>query len=242
MSLKSPQTKSLQAVSQQNQSSQIWVVIAAYNEESVIARVIADIKREGYHVVVVDDGSRDATASAVLAAGGMLVRHPINLGQGAALQTGISFALGEGADVIVTFDGDGQHRPRDIAVLTAALAANNADFALGSRFLGRTVDQPLSRRILLKAATLFTRLTAMKVTDTHNGLRAMTRMGAACINLRQNRMAHASEILNQIAASGLRYVEAPVTIEYSAYSLAKGQRLSDALTILVDLFARRLQR
>jgi hypothetical protein len=82
----------------------------------------------------------------------------------------------------------------------------------------------------------------MKVTDTHNGLRAMTRAGAGCIDLHQNRMAHASEILHQIAASGLRYVEAPVTIEYSAYSLAKGQRLSDALMILVDLFARRLQR
>jgi polyprenyl-phospho-N-acetylgalactosaminyl synthase len=233
MSLKTPQTK----------LPQIWVVIAAYNEASVIARVIADIKREGYQVVVVDDGSRDATASAVVAAGGALVRHPINLGQGAALQTGITFAMAEGADVIVTFDGDGQHRPRDIAVLIAALAANNAHFVLGSRFLGRTVDQPLSRRILLRAATIFTRLTTgMSVTDTHNGLRAMTRSGASCIALHQNRMAHASEILHQIAASGLRYVEAPVTIEYSAYSLAKGQRLSDALMILVDLFARRLQR
>ena len=116
-------------------------------------------------------------------------------------------------------------------------------FALGSRFLGRTLHQPLSRRILLKAATSFTRLTTgLSVTDTHNGLRAMTRRGASRINLHQNRMAHASEILHQIAESGLRYVEAPVTIEYSAYSLAKGQRLSDALMILVDLFARRLQR
>jgi hypothetical protein len=95
----------------------------------------------------------------------------------------------------------------------------------------------------LLAATTFTRLTTgLQVTDTHNGLRAMTRRGAGHINLHQNRMAHASEILHQIAASGLRYVEAPVTIEYSAYSLAKGQRLSDALMILVDLFARRLLR
>jgi glycosyltransferase involved in cell wall biosynthesis len=238
MSLKTPQ-----ANSPQTNSPQTWVVIAAYNEAAVIARVIADIKREGYHVVVVDDGSRDATAAAVRAAGGWLVQHPINLGQGAALQTGITFAMTQGADVIVTFDGDGQHRARDIAVLLAAMAASDAHFALGSRYLGRTVDQPLSRSILLKAATAFTRLTtAMQVTDTHNGLRAMTRTGAGCIDLHQNRMAHASEILHQIAASGLRYVEAPVTIEYSAYSLAKGQRLSDALMILVDLFARRLQR
>ena len=225
------------------QAPQTWVVIAAYNEASIIARVVADVKRAGYHAVVVDDGSIDGTGAAALRAGAALVRHPINLGQGAGLQTGITFAVAEGADVIVTFDADGQHRTRDIAVLVDALGANNAHFALGSRFLGRALRQPLSRRILLKAATAFTRLTTgMQVTDTHNGLRAMTRTGASCIDLHQNRMAHASEILHQIAASGLRYVEAPVTIEYSAYSLAKGQRLSDALMILVDLFARRLQR
>jgi glycosyltransferase involved in cell wall biosynthesis len=222
---------------------QVWVVIAAYNEASIIERVIADVKRAEYHAVVVDDGSIDETGAAALRAGAALVRHPINLGQGAGLQTGITFAVAEGADVIVTFDADGQHRTRDIAVLIDALATNNAHFALGSRFLGRTLRQPLSRRLLLKAATIFTRLTTgMQVTDTHNGLRAMTRTGASRIDLHQNRMAHASEILHQIAASGLRYVEAPVTIEYSAYSLAKGQRLSDALMILVDLFARRLQR
>ena len=222
---------------------QTWVVIAAYNEASVIGRVVADVKRARYHVVVVDDGSRDGTGAAAAAAGSVVLRHPINLGQGAALQSGITFALAEGADVIVTFDADGQHRARDIAVLVDALVTSNTHFALGSRFLGQTLHQPLSRRLLLKAATSFTRLTTgLRVTDTHNGLRAMTRAGASRIDLHQNRMAHASEILHQIAESGLRYVEAPVTIEYSAYSLEKGQRLSDALMILVDLFARRLQR
>ena len=85
-------------------------------------------------------------------------------------------------------------------------------------------------------------ITRLRVTDTHNGLRAMTRRGASRIRLRQNRMAHASEILHQIADSGLKYVEAPVTIEYSAYSLSKGQKLGDSLMILTDLFARRLHR
>ena len=221
----------------------LWVVIAAYNEATVIAGVIAGVRAAGYPVVVVDDGSADGTADAAEAAGAVVVRHPINLGQGAGLQTGIDYALSAGAETIVTFDADGQHRVEDIAVLAAALVERNVDYALGSRFLGHTLNQPLARRITLKLAILFTRLTVgLRVTDTHNGLRAMTRRGAERIKLRQNRMAHASEILHQIAESRLTYVEVPVTIEYSAYSLAKGQKLSDALTILLDLFARRLHR
>ena len=221
----------------------IWVVIAAYNEAPVIADVVADVRRAGYAPVVVDDGSTDRTGAVAAAAGAVVVRHPVNLGQGAALQTGIEFALGEGAEIVVTFDADKQHRAADIAGLIAVLQQESADFALGSRFLGDSLNQPRSRRMLLKAATWFTRLTTgLRVTDTHNGLRAMTRRGAQSVNLRQNRMAHASEILHQIAGSGLKYVETPVTIEYSAYSLAKGQTLGDALMILTDLFARRLQR
>jgi len=221
----------------------VWVVIAAYNEERVIARVVADVRRRGHAVVVVDDGSADATAEIAAQAGAVVISHPVNLGQGAALQTGIEFALSRGADFVVTYDADGQHRADDIGGLLKALTDNNADFALGSRFLGASIDLPPTRRMLLKAATVFTRLTTgMRVTDTHNGLRAMTRRGASRITLRQNRMAHASELLEQIARSRLRYVEVPVTIEYSAYSLAKGQKLSDSLAILVDLSAQRLHR
>ena len=221
----------------------IWVVIAAYNEAKVIAGVVADLKRLDYDVVVVDDGSADGTGRAAAEAGAVVVKHPINLGQGAGLQTGIEFALLEGADVVVTFDGDGQHRAAEIAGLVETLEREGADYVLGSRFLGASVNQPLSRRLVLRAATAFTRVTTgLRVTDTHNGLRAMTRRGASRIRLRQNRMAHASEILHQIADSGLKYVEAPVTIEYSAYSLSKGQSLGDSLMILTDLFARRLHR
>lgn len=220
----------------------VWVVIAAYNEAQAIHRVISEVTRCGYRTIVVDDGSSDQTAIAASAAD-RIIRHPINLGQGAALQTGIDHALEQGADIIVTFDADGQHRAADIERLVGALQKAPADFALGSRFLGTSTDLPLSRRWLLKAATLFTQLTTgLQLSDTHNGLRAMTRRGARMIWLRQNRMAHASEILSQIAASGLSYVEVPVSIEYTAYSLAKGQRFGDALMVLLDLFARRLYR
>ena len=221
----------------------VWVVVAAYNEAPVIGQVVADLIRHGYSVAVVDDGSADGTGRNARAAGAELITHPVNLGQGAALQTGIEFAVQKDADYIVTFDADGQHRASDIAALLESLKTQAVDFALGSRFLGHAPAMPLARRALLKAATLFTRLaTGLRLTDTHNGLRAMTRRGASHIRLKQNRMAHASELLHQIARSSLGYVEVPVTIEYSAYSLAKGQRLSDSLRILVDLSAQRLHR
>jgi glycosyltransferase involved in cell wall biosynthesis len=223
--------------------AQIYVVIAAYNEGVVISRVVTEVRRVGYQVVVVDDGSSDATADIARTAGAIVIKHPFNLGQGAALQTGIEYASAQSAAIIVTFDADGQHRVSDISRLTEALVEERADFALGSRFLGQTANLPPLRRMMLRAAILFTRLTTgLQVTDTHNGLRAMTRGGATAIRLRQNRMAHASEYLSQIGASGLRYVERPVMIEYTAYSLAKGQKMQDAVLILLDLFARRLYR
>jgi len=223
--------------------SDIWIVVAAYNEATVIGEVIAGLRRNYPHVVLVDDGSTDATGRLAPAAGATLITHPINLGQGAALQTAIDYALMRGAPFIATFDADGQHRPDDVATLVDALIAHGADFALGSRFRGEAPNLPPLRRLLLKAAAVFTRLTTgLAVSDAHNGLRAMTRRGAQALRLRQNRMAHASEILDQIAASGLKYVETPVTIAYTEYSLGKGQTLGDAINILIDLFARRLHR
>jgi len=219
----------------------VWVVVPAYNEARVIAGIIAELKWDAHRIVLVDDGSSDSTAEVAAECDAVVLRHPINLGQGAALQTGIEFALARGAEFIVTFDADGQHRTAEIGRLIEALKTHRADFALGSRFLGSAVNVPPLRRMLLRAATLFTRLTTgLALTDAHNGLRAMTRQGALRIRLRQNRMAHASEILGQIAASGLKFVEVPVTIDYSSYSLAKGQRSGDLIVILLDLFARRL--
>jgi polyprenyl-phospho-N-acetylgalactosaminyl synthase len=221
----------------------VCTVIAAFNEASVVGPIVSDLVQRGYFVVVVDDGSHDATGQVALSAGATVVTHPVNLGQGAALQTGIKFALQQNYRYIVTFDADGQHRPSDVSRLIDALIEHDAAYALGSRFLGSSRGMPVGRRLLLQAAIWLTRvMTGLRLTDTHNGLRAMTRAGASRISLRQNRMAHASELLEQIAASGLSHVEVPVTIDYTRYSLAKGQRLSDSLTILFDLSAQKLHR
>jgi glycosyltransferase involved in cell wall biosynthesis len=165
------------------------------------------------------------------------------LGQGASLQTGLTFALQQGADYIVTFDADLQHRPEDVQALLSGLMRSKADFALGSRFLGEAINISLSRKLLLKLAAFFTRLTTgLKLTDAQNGLRAMTRRGAATLCIRQNGMAHASEILQQIANSGLPYIEVPVTVKYTSYSVTKGQRLSNSVNIVLELLSGALQR
>ncbi len=217
-------------------SEPLYIVVPAYREAGVIAGTVASLLSVCPNVVVVDDGSADRTADHACAAGAVVVRHPVNLGQGAALQTGIVYALEQGASFIATFDADGQHRPQDIAAMLATLKAESLDIVLGSRFLGETENLPPARRMVLKAAVLFTRLTTgLKVTDTHNGLRVMTAGAARQLNLVQDRMAHASEVLAQIAEHKLVYKEVPVTVSYSQYSLQKGQRLSGAFRVLADL-------
>ena len=221
----------------------VWVVVPAFNEQLTIQQVVSGLCGVCGNIAVVDDCSSDLTSIRARAAGAHVLRHPINLGQGASLQTGIDYALQNGASHIVSFDADLQHRPEDVPLLLRALTETGADFALGSRFLGKANNIDLSRKLLLKAAILFTRLTTgLKLTDVHNGLRAMTRRGANALRIRQNKMAHASEMLQQIAKSGLPYVEVPVTLEYTSYSKAKGQRLSNSVNIVLELLMGALQR
>lgn len=221
----------------------MWVVIAAYNEEQVIAETVTNVLAHIGNVIVVDDCSADTTAQKAFDVGAHVLRHPINLGQGAALQTGIQYALANGCEYVVTFDADGQHSAEEILPMLAALRRSNADICLGSRFLGKTLNLPWQRRWILKCAILFTRLTGgIKLTDVHNGFRVMTRRFCDQFEFRQNRMAHASEILNHIASHKTKYVEFPVTITYSEYSIQKGQKGSNALRVLMELFMGKVSK
>lgn len=224
-------------------SETTFIVVPAYNEARVIGGVIAELRTAWPNVVVVDDGSTDDTASIARRAGATVLVHVINRGQGAALQTGIAYALQRGAEIIVTFDSDGQHRPSDIDALVEPIVAGRADAVLGSRFLGTTENMPRLRRLVLRLAILFTRITSRaRVTDAHNGLRAFSRDAAAKLDIRLDRMAHASEIHDQIVARRLRYVEVPVHVQYSSYSIGKGQSNSGAVRVLWDYFWRRWMR
>ena len=213
------------------------IVIPAYNEAKMIAEVVKEVLAATPHVFVIDDGSSDDTAGSAAHAGATVMRHVINRGQGAALRTGLEAAIRAGAEIIVTFDADGQMSAADIPALTAPIAAGLCDVVLGSRFLAAEVaGLPRVRRWTLKAALAFTRATTgLKLTDTHNGLRAFSHAAAAKLNLHCDRMAHASEILEEISRLGLRYREVPVTIKYTDYSLAKGQKLTGAFRIIKDL-------
>jgi glycosyltransferase involved in cell wall biosynthesis len=221
----------------------IAVVIAAYNEGSAIGPVVQTALVHARWVIVVDDGSLDETQLVAHDAGAHVIRHPINLGQGAALQTGIDYALQLGAEYVVTFDADGQHAAEEIVPMVEHAIATDSEVVLGSRFLGHTVNMPRSKAITLWLAVRFTRLTtSLKLTDTHNGFRALNRSAARRLRIRQNRMAHASEILEQIASLGLRYSEFPVTITYTAYSVAKGQRVLNSVSIVKDQLMGRLAK
>lgn len=219
----------------------VWVIIPAYNEAKVIGSVVETVTRLFANVIVIDDASTDDTCRSAKTAGAHVLQHPINLGQGAALQTGFDYALAAGAAYLVTFDADGQHHIEDVPPMIEKLVESGADIALGSRFLGKTVGMSGSRRRLLQAATLFTKVTTgLSLSDCHNGLRVLTAKAAKALSLRQNRMAHASEILAGIKRHRLSHIEVPVTITYTDYSRQKGQKFSDAFVICRDLIAVRL--
>jgi polyprenyl-phospho-N-acetylgalactosaminyl synthase len=218
----------------------VAVVIPMLNEKGSIASVVEEVTTQFPLVIVVDDGSTDDSADEAQAAGAFVLRHPFNLGQGAALQTGFAFALEDPAvAAIATFDADGQHSVDDLAAGVRLLRQSGADIVLGSRFLDERTSLPKAKAVVLRAAVAFTRwTTGLKVTDTHNGLRVLNRRAAALMKLRQNRMAHASEILSIVKREGLEFREVPTQITYTAYSRSKGQPLINGVNIIFDIFLR----
>lgn len=216
-----------------------WLVVPLFNEGPVVGDVISGALKTFPKIVCVDDGSCDDSADIARQAGAVVVSHPINLGQGAALQTGLDYALQDrAANYFVTFDSDGQHQVSDAEAMVERLRAEpDVDIILGSRFLDESVETGALKKLVLKTAVRFERLsTRLDVTDTHNGLRALNRHAASTIRIRQNRMAHGSEFLREIAAHGLAYREHPVHVLYTDYSRAKGQSLWNSVNILFDLF------
>lgn len=221
----------------------VWVIVPVFNESATVATVVADLKQRIPNVVCIDDGSTDESGALAAAAGALVIRHPVNLGQGAALQTGFDFVLTRtGAAWVVTFDADGQHLVDDAVRMVEEGRRARVDVVLASRFRGTTHGMPWLRRMVLKSALAFTRLTTrLKITDTHNGLRALSTHAAREIRLEQPKMAYASELLSAISERHLSYIEVPTSVLYTDYSRSKGQQNLNAINILFDLAMARLR-
>jgi glycosyltransferase involved in cell wall biosynthesis len=223
----------------------VWLVVPLYNEAEVIDGVIRHATTAFPNIVCVDDGSQDESADRAQAAGAVVVRHPVNLGQGAALQTGFEYTLRDPAmRYVVTFDADGQHQLEDVEVMLARIRRGDVRVVFGSRFLDDRNEPGVLKKLVLRLAVAWTNLTTgTRLTDAHNGLRVIERTVVERLDITQNRMAHASEIVGQIG--GMRidgkqvpYAEEPVHILYTDYSKAKGQSLWNAVNILAELIWR----
>lgn len=220
----------------------IFIVIAAYNEEKSIEKVVSNLKKAGYRdIVVVDDGSKDKTYQVIKRLNIHALHHLVNRGQGASLKTGIDYALKNGADIIVTFDADGQHKVEDIQSMIRPLIKKQCDATIGSRFLKRT-NMPLLRRITLKMGVFIMWLFyGVKMTDAHNGFRALSRDAAKKIEITSDRMEHASQIIEEIHKKKIKYMEIPVTIRYTDYSMNKGHGgVREAVRVFGKMFLRKV--
>ena len=220
----------------------VWIVIPAFNEATVIGDVVADVRSVFDHVVCVDDGSRDDTGEVAWRAGAHAVRHPVNLGQGAAIQTGVEYTRRQpGAQVFVTFDADGQHRVKDVVRMIDRLTAENVDIVIGTRFAepGATDQMPMLKRIVLRTAVwLSPRSRRLGLSDAHNGLRVFNKTVADGLNITMNGMSHATEFIHLIAENHWRVTEEPVEILYTEYSKSKGQPLVNGINIVFDGWMR----
>ena len=217
-----------------------WLVIPLFNEVTVISEVIGQARATFPHIVCVDDASTDGSGDAARRAGAVVVTHPFNLGQGAALQTGISYVLRHTTgEYAVTFDADGQHRVEDAVAMVTRAREEDLAIVFGSRFLDRRTSPGLLRRIILKGAVWITnQQTGLRLTDAHNGLRVIRRDALRSVDLEQNRMAHATEIVLQLSRTDLPWAEHPVHIVYTDYSRSKGQSLMNSINILIDTIVK----
>jgi glycosyltransferase involved in cell wall biosynthesis len=222
----------------------VWVIVRCYNEATVVGSVIRSLREHFPNVVGVDDGSSDDSSAVMADAGADVVRHSVNLGAGAALQTGLQYALlDHSAQLFMCFDADGQHRTEDALSMIDRIRKGDVDILIGSRFLSSVNTMPSSRRLVLRLGRSFERFSSgARLSDAHNGLRVFSRRFASTIELTMNDMAYASELLKLVVRSKLPYAEHPVTIDYSDYSLAKGQRSINSVNIAMDVWIHQLLR
>jgi glycosyltransferase involved in cell wall biosynthesis len=205
-----------------NKKDSVWIVIPAYNEEAVIASVITDIRAAGYdNILVVDDGSKDATFKVAQKSGAVAVHHRLNRGKGAATKTGIEAAKLLGAEIVVTLDGDGQHNPEDIEKLIAPIVKRKAAVVLGTR-LKNPKGMPwykIAHNLVGNAIVWY--LYGLWVSDSQSGFRAYSRKAIHMIDTKTDRYEYDSEVIREIRKHRLKFSEVPIEVRYTEYSMGK---------------------
>lgn len=216
----------------------IFVIIPAFNEEARIGGVIKDVKTKGYPIIVVDDGSKDATYKVAKRFKGIrLLRHRVNLGKGAAIKTGCKAAFALGADAVVLMDSDGQHKAEDLDEFKKHLETGIFDIVLGSRNLSMGV--PLVRYMGNKFASFFVSfLFGIYVTDLICGYRGFTRQAFEKMDLESQGYAIETEMVVKTKKNNLKHCEVPVKTVY--YDEVKGVTILDAFGILLEVIRWRL--
>jgi len=216
----------------------VFIILPVYNEsKTVLINVISQLQALTYKIVIVDDGSDEPLTNYLTGYPITIIRHSINLGQGASIQTGFEYALNNNADYVVTFDADGQHVVNEISAILEPLLNDEADVVLGSRFLTGSYHNASTRKtVAFKIASLVNRFFIRKsISDTHNGFRGFNYKALKLIKLTENKMAHATELIIQVKKKKLRLKEVPVTVHYTDYSRQKGQNWYDPIRIFFDL-------
>jgi len=217
---------------------EIFVIVAAYNEERHIRDVVRRVRAQGFpNVVVVSDGSKDKTEAVALAAGATVLKHITNLGKGGALKTGADYALREGAQALIFLDGDGQHEPEELPKFRTALGT--ADIVFSAR--RRTGRMPFVLRFgNWFISTLIKRLYHLDLHDSQCGYRAMRAKAYPLVRWRSNDYSVESEMIAWASKAHLSYAEVPIrTIYHDKY---KGTTPLDGFPIVWNLVMWRLQR
>ena len=222
------------------------IAVPVFNESAVIYKVLKAIPKKikgvsKINLIVVNDGSTDKSQYEVERAGFITINHIINRGLGAAIKSGMEYARVKKADIMVTFDGDGQHDPSDIEKIIRPVFQKKADLVIGSRFK-KSKNIPLDRFFLNWLANFITFLFyGVATTDSQSGLRAFSKKALKLIDFRGERMDFSSEILLEAKKNKLKIAEVPIRAIYTEYSRKKGQKNLNAIPTFSRFLVRLLR-
>ena len=222
------------------QKPKIIAAIPCFNEERFIGSVVLKAKRYVDSVIVIDDGSTDATAEVAAEAGAEVHRHSQNQGYGVAIRSALAKGRQLGVDVLVVLDGDGQHDPKDIPKLVKSVINGQADVAVGSRFLGKGEKPPLYRRLGQRVLTTATNVgSGQSISDSQSGFRAYSARALEKLDLAESGMSISSEIQFASRKGTLRVTEVPINVSYTGEAkrspVGHGLRVLSRITVLISL-------